>query len=173
MGRMAERKSLPFTKTPRVDDRLPATSKQTDFGPSFGGLITVAAVCDVLQADLRSTGGRPARAEAIYSRRIPMTEKESASLGSITTMVRAQGVNATASQVAGVLLKVAMESVLTSAKVSPVKRGSSITELRATVERVLAAAASAKQNLEELRPVADELLRKMKSGKGIENDPSQ
>jgi hypothetical protein len=132
--------------------------------------ITLASVCELLTTELRSTGGRPARAETTLSRRISMTEKEAKALQTITALVRERGVGATPSQVAGILLNVAMTNVLASSSVSSPTRISSVTEFQNTVERVLAAAASAKHNLEQLRPVADELLRKMKAGRGVEDD---
>jgi hypothetical protein len=45
-----------------------------------------------------------------------------------------------------------------------------IAQLEQTFDRILAAAASAKEELERLRPVSRELLEKMKAGRGIESD---
>lgn len=67
--------------------------------PSF------AALQQQLQAELVSEGGRPRRAGAVVTRRVPLTTEEARSLDSLTAGVREGGLNVTSGQVAGVLLR--------------------------------------------------------------------
>ena len=128
-----------------------------------------------LSAELVSEGGRPRRAGATVTRRVPLTAAEARSLDSLTDKVRQGGLNVTPGQVAGVLLRERLEGVFGEPSQStshPAMPGDVIEELAQTFERILAAAASAKEELEMLRPVAEDLLKKMKAGRGIESDPS-
>ena len=146
---------------------------------SLGGSpYSIAVLRSRLASELTSTGGRPGRREAAAARRIPLTQSEWNTLGEITEVIRRQGVKATASQVAGVLLHQSMSEVsrlmqvAESVTVRGVARQPS-GDLEETVERVLAAAASAQKDLEELRPIAEELLSRMRSARGIEADDDE
>jgi hypothetical protein len=107
-------------------------------------------------------------------RKISMTDAEWAALGDVTRLLKRQGVNATPGQVAGLLLHQSLTEVLRRLeKVAPGGKGSSqpqehLTDMKLeeTLESVLAAAASAEDHLEQLRPVALELLRRMRDEKG-------
>ncbi len=129
-----------------------------------------------LLSDLVSTGGRPGRKEAVARKKVPMTESEWALLDEITRVLNMRGVKASAGQVAGILLNQSMTEVLKRLdRVAP-KSGSdprqqlSETELEEKVETILAAAASAQVHLQQLRPVALELLRRMSSNDDSEGD---
>ena len=127
-----------------------------------------------LSAELVSEGGRPRRAGATVTRRVPLTAAEARSLDSLTAEVRQSGLNVTSGQVAGVLLRERLDCVYGRTTPSAPQSGApvdAIAELEQTFERILAAAASAKEELEMLRPVAQELLEKMKAGRGIEDAP--
>jgi hypothetical protein len=130
-----------------------------------------------LLSDLVSTGGRPGRKEAVARKKIPMTESEWALLDEITRVLNVRGVKASAGQVAGILLNQSMTEVLRRLdRVAPKSVGFdspqqlSEAELEEKVETILAAAASAQENLQRLRPVALELLRRMSSNDGSEDD---
>jgi hypothetical protein len=140
--------------------------------PSRGGSpFSFWALRSRLLSELVSTGGRPGRKEAVERKKIPMTESEWALLDEITRILNIRGVKATAGQVAGILLNQSMTEVLKRLdRVAPTKsagagpgRQLSDTELEEKVESILAAAASAESHLQELRPVALELLRRMSS----------
>lgn len=134
-----------------------------------------------LMTDLVSTGGRPGRREAISRKKIPLTENEWRLLDEITALIKARGINATPGQVAGLLLSQSMAEVLLRldrvTPLRPVDKASAkdLTdgELEETMEGILAAAASAEVHLEQLRPVALELLRRMQAGKGAEADDEE
>jgi hypothetical protein len=121
-----------------------------------------------LLSDVVSTGGRPGRKEAVTRKKVPMTEAEWKLLDEITRILNMRGVKATAGQVAGILLNQSITEVLKRLdRVAPMTRAGSgrarlsETELEEKVESILAAAASAESHLQELRPVALELLRRM------------
>ncbi|MDZ4783463.1 MAG: hypothetical protein SGJ19_24720 [Planctomycetia bacterium] len=126
-----------------------------------------------LREELVSEGGRPRRAGAVVTRRVPMTESEARSLDSLTDEVRQGGLAVTTGQVAGVLLRERLGSAYGEASLdSASDTGQVISQIEDALERILAAAASAKEELEALKPVAKELLERMKAGKGIESDPA-
>lgn len=127
-----------------------------------------------LREELVSEGGRPRRDGAVVTRRVPLTSIEARALDAVTEEVRQGGVNVTSGQVAGYLLREKLDGMygdLVSLKNGPEVRDP-IAELTATFDQILAAAASAKEELEALRPVAKELLEKMKAGRGIESEPA-
>jgi hypothetical protein len=131
-----------------------------------------------LLSDVVSTGGRPGRKEAVTRKKIPMTETEWHLLDEITRIPNIRGVKATSGQVAGILLNQSMTEVLKRLdRVAPAKvTGSGPTlqpsesELEERVESILAAAASAQSHLQELRPIALELLRRMSEEKATVSD---
>jgi hypothetical protein len=130
-----------------------------------------------LLSEVVSTGGRPGRREAVTRKKIPMTEAEWKLLDEITRILNMRGVKATASQVAGILLTQSMTEVLRRLdRVAPAKTSGSgrvplsEAELEERVESILAAAASAESHLQELRPVALELLRRMSDEQASESD---
>lgn len=128
--------------------------------PSLGGLRRQ------LSTELVSEGGRPRRAGATVTRRVPLTAAEARSLDSLTDEVRQGGLNVTSGQVAGVLLREKLEGVYGGAPRSAPQSTvfvDAIAELERTFERILATAARAKEELETLRPVAEGLLEKMKA----------
>jgi hypothetical protein len=142
-----------------------------------GSPFSLWALRSRLLSDLVSTGGRPGRKEAVARKKIPMTESEWALLDEITRVLNMRGVKASAGQVAGILLNQSMTEVLRRLdRVAPTTGGSdsrqqlSETELEEKVETILAAAASAQVHLQQLRPVALELLRRMSSNDGSEDD---
>jgi hypothetical protein len=142
-----------------------------------GSPFAIAALRGSLFSELVSTGGRPGRREATETKKVPLTEFEWRTLDTITELIRGCGTKATSSQVAGLLLKKSMaEVMLQLEKVSPPSRLDAQmlqkipdNVLAKRVEEILAAAASAEVHLESLRPVAEELLRRMRSGKGVES----
>ena len=131
-----------------------------------------------LLSDLVSTGGRPGRKEAVARKKIPMTESEWALLDEITRVLNMRGVKASAGQVAGILLNQSMTEVLKRLdRVAPEAAGGSNSgqrmseaELEEKVETILAAAASAQVHLQQLRPVARELLRRMSAADSDDHD---
>ena len=141
-------------------------------GARAGSPFSLWALRARLVADVISTGGRPGRKEAIARKKIPLTEAEWALLDEITRVLNRRGGKATPGQVAGILLHQSMTEVLRRlGKVAPVKPVDSLrtrkltnSELEDKVDSILAAAASAEVHLEQLRPVALELLRRMRSG---------
>jgi hypothetical protein len=138
-----------------------------------GSVFSVTALRMRLANDLVSRGGRPSRKEAVAVKKIPITAAEWRLLGEITKVIREDGVKATPSQVAGVLLHQSLSQVASRVELPKDSSDSehlSTLEVEEKVEKILQAAASAKQQLEELRPVAQELLRRMKAGKGLESD---
>jgi hypothetical protein len=145
-----------------------------------GSPYTVAALRSRLAAELTSTGGRPTRREAAIARRIPLTSTEWNTLEEITRAIREQGMGVTSGQVAGVLLNQAMSEVLT--RISRTKKSEQKSARRLSQDRgfedslefVLAAAASAEDQLEQLVPIARELLLRVRSGKpGVEQDDGE
>jgi hypothetical protein len=126
-----------------------------------------------LLSDVVSTGGRPARRDASL-RKVPVTDAEWAALDEIAALLKQQGVNTTPGQVAGVLLHQSLAQVLrrldrlTPATDSDAASVNVMTnaDLEEMLESVLAAAANAELHLEELRPVALELLRQMRDDDG-------
>ena len=137
--------------------------------PAHGGSpFAFWALRSRLLSDVVSTGGRPGRKEAVTRKKVPMTEAEWKLLDEITRILNMRGVKATAGQVAGILLNQSITEVLKRLdRVAPATRSGlgrtrlSDTELEEKVESILAAAASAESHLQELRPVALELLRRM------------
>lgn len=122
-----------------------------------------------LLSEVVSTGGRPARRAAAL-RKIPVTDAEWTALDGIVSLLKQEGVNATTGQVAGVLLHQSLAQVLrrlesVTPATTPAADASKVmtnADLEDTLETVLAAAAKAKVHLDELRPVALELLRQMR-----------
>ncbi|WP_367870483.1 hypothetical protein [Luteolibacter sp. Populi] len=147
-----------------------------DLSIGRGSPFAVWAIRGNLLNELVSTGGRPGRREASTVKKIPLTKSEWSALDTITELIKGSGVKASASQVAGVLLRQSMTEVLLQLeRVSPmVKMDAQALQLipddvlEGRVEQILAAAASAEAHLEQLRPVALELLRRMRAGKGAE-----
>jgi hypothetical protein len=142
---------------------------------SGGSPFSITALRMRLATDVVSRGGRPSRKEAVAVKKIPVTAAEWELLGEITKAIREDGVKVTASQVAGVLLHQSLSQVSSRVAQQLSKDSSggehlSKSEVEEKVEKILQAAASAKQQLEQLRPVAEELLRRMKAGKGLESD---
>lgn len=143
-------------------------------GELRGSPYSIAAIRGRLSTELASSGGRPARQRVVTIKKIPLTEAESVALKQITHAVRTHGVNATTGQVAGVLLHQSMSEVL--AGTTPASPSStsppahSLAELKRQLEEVVLAAANATEQLEHLRPVALELLEKMKAGRGVEDE---
>lgn len=134
------------------------------------------AVRSRLLSEIVSTGGRPARREASL-KKIAVTDAEWAALDGIAMLLRRQGVNASAGQVAGVLLHQSLaevmrrlDSIAPSADSETSATVMTNADLEETLESVLAAAAKAKVHLEELRPVALELLRQMRDDDGALGD---
>lgn len=163
-----------------VEDGLGATASNDTPGRS-GSPYSIAALGRALAGQLASTGGRPSRTLATTVKKVPLTRVESNALREITELVRRQGVSATPGQIAGILLNQSMTDVLAAlvrppaegqavADVPRVRPASNLAQLEHDLERVLAAAASAEAQLERLRPVAEELLAKMRSGKGLESE---
>jgi hypothetical protein len=102
-----------------------------------------------------------------------MTEAEASSLDSLTDRVRQGGLSVTTGQVAGVLLRESLGAAYGEAPADDdADAGLVISQMQDVFDRVIAAAASAKEELEALRPVAKELLERMKAGRGIESDPA-
>ena len=138
-----------------------------------GGPFSMWTIRSRLLSDIVSTGGRPARRGASL-RKIPVTDAEWATLDEIVGLLKHQGVNATPGQVAGLLLSQSLvetlrrlDSVSPSAGPNqPAANPLSDAELEETLETILTAAAKAEVHLEELRPVAFELLRRMRNEKG-------
>ena len=143
----------------------------------IGSAFSVWALRSRLLSDIVSTGGRPGRREASL-RKIPLTDAEWAALDEVTQLLKHEGVSATPGQVAGLLLHQSLAEVLRrldrvtpSPSVDATSAKQMTTEdLEETLESVFAAAASAKVHLDELRPVALELLRRMRDSQGAESD---
>jgi len=159
-----------------IEHALNAKASSVRVGEA-GSPFSLGAIRSRLLGELVSTGGRRGRKEAFSLKKIPLTEREWKILDEITALVKSRGVNATPGQVAGILLHQSMTEVLLRLdRVTPSERGgntispSKLTdgELEETLETILAAAASAEVYLEQLRPVAKELLRRMREGKGTE-----
>jgi hypothetical protein len=118
-----------------------------------------------VSAELMSTGGRPARKGATVVRRVPLTRAESLTLSQVTRLIRRQGVNATPGQVAAALLHQSLNEVGKAAEKPRESAAARAPDdvLEQKLEQVLAAAASARRDLEELGPIAKDLLAKMRS----------
>ena len=146
-----------------------------------GSPFSIASIRSRLFTELVSTGGRRGRRDAFARTKIPLTSEEWEALDEIAALIRGHGVNATAGQVAGVILHQSMTQLLlqrerereSSLKEKARAKDVSEADLEETLDTLLAAAASATDYLEQLRPVAKELLRRMKSGKGVESDDEQ
>jgi hypothetical protein len=156
----------------RVDPRELAEAlgaEEFATGTAAKSPFSIWAVRSRLLSEIVSTGGRPARREASL-RKIPVTDAEWAALDGIATLLKEQGVNATPGQVAGVLLHHSLAEVLRRLdSVTPSANSNAASakimtnaDLEETLESVLAAAAKAEVHLEQLRPVALELLRQMR-----------
>jgi hypothetical protein len=134
---------------------------------------SLAVLRKQLQGELVSDGGRPRRAGTVVTRRVPMTEAEARSLDSLTDDLRESGLTVTTGQVAGVLLRERLGAAYGEAPAKgETDAGHVISQMEEVFDRILAAAASAKEELEALRPVAEELIERMKAGRGIESDPA-
>ncbi len=141
-------------------------------GNATSSPFSMLALRSRLISDIVSTGGRPARREAAL-RKIPVTDAEWTALDEVAGLLRQQGVKATPGQVAGLLVNQSLAEVLrrldsvlpASGSVGTPAPAVSNADLEETLENVLAAAAKAEVHLEELRPVAQELLRRMSSAK--------
>jgi hypothetical protein len=161
-----------------IEQGLGATRDTRTVGKRVGSPFSLWALRSRLLTDVISTGGRPGRKEAVARKKIPMTEAEWALLDEITRVLNRRGGKATPGQVAGILLHQSMTEVLQRLdRVAPMKATNSPaaqkltnSELEERVDSILAAAASAEVHLEELRPVALELLRRMRSCEGAEAD---
>jgi hypothetical protein len=162
-----------FERVDPKDAAFALGAEQFGSGGTGGSPFSVLALRSRLLTELVSTGGRPGRREAT-ARKIPMTDAEWDALDEVTTLLKRDGVNATPGQVAGLLLHHSLTQVLRRLEaVTPLANRDSSTkltnaDLEETLENVLAAAASAEVHLEQLRPVAMELLQRMKAGKGAE-----
>jgi hypothetical protein len=159
-----------------IEEALGAKIDARADGHGAGSPFSLWALRSRLMTDLISTGGRPGRKEAV-ARKIPMTEAEWALLDEITRVVNRRGGKATPGQVAGILLHQSMTEVLRRlSQVAPTivdaRTAKRLTnnELEEKLDNILDAAASAEVHLEELRPIALELLRRMRSGQGAERD---
>jgi hypothetical protein len=145
-------------------------------GEQGGSPFSVWALRSRLLSEVVSTGGRPGRREASL-RKIPVTDAEWAALDQIARLLKREGINPTPGQVAGLLLHQSLAEVLRRLdSVTPSIGSNSSTkplsnaDLEETLENVLAAAAKAEVHLEELRPVALELLRRMRDDDGVNAD---
>ena len=141
-------------------------------GNATGSPFSMLALRSRLISDIVSTGGRPARREASL-RKIPVTDAEWTALDEVAGLLRQQGVKATPGQVAGLLVNQSLAEVLrrldsvlpASGSVGAPAPAVSNADLEETLENILATAAKAEVHLEELRPVALELLRRMRGAK--------
>lgn len=159
----------------RVDPRELAESLRAEeiaTGSTPKSPFSMWALRSRLLAEIVSTGGRPARREASL-RKIPVTDAEWAALDGIATLLKQEGVTATPGQVGGILLHHSLaevlrrlDSVTPSTDSNTPARTMTNADLEETLESVLAAAAKAEVHLEELRPVALELLRQMRDEVG-------
>lgn len=142
-----------------------------------GSPIAVAALGRRLATDLVSKGGRPSRKEAVTVKKIPVTAKESLILDELAELIRRDGrLKVTPAQVAAQLLHDSLrqfDRIEQRSGLDGSGRDRSVSEDEAMLEEILAAAASATRQLEQLRPVARELLKRMRAGKGIETDDEQ
>jgi hypothetical protein len=157
-----------------IEDSLGASSVPGRYGTNVGPF-SVWAIRSRLSKELVSSGGRPARREVTSRKKIPLTESEWRLLDEVTQLVNSHGIKATPGQVAGILLNEAMAAVLSRLdQVDPSGKRSrsalSDHDLEETLENILAAAAHAEAHLDQLRPVALELLRRMREGKGSDDE---
>lgn len=154
-----------------IEDALGATAVARK--AVSGNPLSLTALRSKLLAELVSSGGRPSRREVVSRKKIPLTESEWKSLDDISRLLKRRGVNASSGQVAGVLLHHSISEVIgqlddpTFTKAAHVSQVSD-DELENTLEGILDAAASAEVHLEQLRPIALELLRRMRAGRGAE-----
>ena len=147
-------------------------AEQFASGNATSSPFSMLALRSRLMSDIVSTGGRPARREAVL-RKIPVTDAEWTALDEVAGLLRQQGVKATPGQVAGLLVNQSLAEVLrrldnvlpASGSVGAPAPAVSNTDLEETLENILAAAAKAEVHLEGLRPVALELLRRMRGAK--------
>jgi hypothetical protein len=165
---------------PRVDPReLVQVLGAEEFATSSTAKspFSIWALRSRLLSDVVSTGGRPGRRNASL-RKIPVTDAEWGALDGVATLLKQKGIATTPGQVAGVLLHQSLAEVLRrldSISPSADSKGASAfvitnADLEETLESVLAAAAKAKVHLDELRPVAMELLRQMRDDNGAGSD---
>lgn len=177
-----EKKNLIYE---RLDDQSPTLERVNprDLAEALGAVesgtavttkspFSMWAVRSRLLSEIVSTGGRPARRDASV-RKIPVTDAEWSALDGIATLLKHDGVTATPGQVAGILLHHSLaevlrrlDSVTPSADSNTPSKGMTNSDLEETLQSVLAAAAKAEVHLEELRPVALELLRRMRDEVG-------
>jgi hypothetical protein len=164
----------------RVDPReLIEALGAEELGTSSAGKspFSMWALRSRLLSDVVSTGGRPGRRDASL-RKIPVTDAEWVALDELATLLKQKGITTTPGQVAGVLLHQSLAEVLRRLdSVSPSADSDpppanvmTNADLEETLETVLAAAAKAKVHLDELRPVALELLRQMRDDNGAVGD---
>lgn len=186
---MAKKKQQIFARL--IDDsptleRIEASELEQSLGAnvehsenaSAGSPFSLAALRSRLLSDLVSTGGRPGRKEAVLRKKIALTETEWKILDQITELINSRGVNATSGQIAGVLLHQSITEVLHRLeKVAPPSSVSATAistisdqDLEETVDDILTAAASAEAHLGQLKPVALELLRRMRERKKAESN---
>lgn len=161
MGRKAQRvdpATLPEALG-AVEVSVPLTPSQT---PSH-----LCPLRQLLSESLASTGGRPGRSEPTERKKIPITKSDWAALTHVAQVMRNTGIKTTPGQVAGALLHQSLhqlEPPQQRVELSPA-------ELKAKADRLFAAAASAGISVQELEPVAVELLRRMSvHGHGLEQD---
>ena len=137
---------------------------------------SIHAVRKRLLEEIVSTGGRPARRDVSTRRKIPLTDTEWNALQNVATLLATDGIRTTAGQVAGVLVRQSIVQLFSSmtSESELVKEGDAIyASDESQVENILAAAASAGEHIERLRPVALELLRRMRQGRGVESDDQE
>ena len=113
--------------------------------------VSFFALHERMSSELVSTGGRPGRAGVSGRRKVPMSDQEWSDLEQLSNILDRLGLHVSPGQVAGFLL----ESSLNKMKAE-------ITALEADAAQVFEAAASSKEPLADLEPIAEELLRKMK-----------
>ncbi len=159
--------TLERVTTREIEDALGAEAYGG--GVSGGSPFSVWALRSRLMSELVSTGGRPGRSDA-SPRKVSMTDAEWSALDKVTDLLKRQGVSATPGQVAGLLLHQSLAEVLKRLEdEAPAKTAESRSSARRTVnsiedtlDNVLAAVANAQVHLEQLRPVALELLKRMR-----------
>jgi len=166
--------TLPGVDHSEIEVALGATASNRT--TQHAGRFSLSALQSSLMTELVSTGGRPGR-QAVSRKKVPLTQSEWQRLDDIARLLRLRGVNATSGQVAGILLHHSINEVVHNidqgkpTNIAPISAASlSDTQLEETVEGILEAAASAEVHLEQLRPVALELLRRMRTGRGVEGD---
>lgn len=118
-------------------------------------------VASFVKSELASSGGRPGRKGNIERKKIPITDGEWNKLVDLSAQLERKGITAAPGQVAGILLKYSLESVDRGQPLSSEESQ----EVEKQVDQILAAAASAGAPLSDMRSVAVELLRRMKSSR--------